>query len=263
MKAILFFHSNSGHTRRVCDYLCRQLPDAEWTLADMLQPAPPDLRGYNIAGFATWTYYMGVPPLVVDFIQSLPAQNQTPAFVLTTFGMMAGQGLKILDRAVRARGFMPVDGFSLHTPENYPPFVLKGQGWDSPNAPEPAALQPFQQFIVRLQNQLITPRSTKRPLRIGFWNSLMRPSPLKKVHKDMGLLQVDPTLCDGCGICQSACAYGAVQMDNLAPVFDTSACKACWNCFNQCPKKALSTARVGAVGQFSGLSPEFLQKLPL
>jgi ferredoxin/flavodoxin len=263
VKAILFFHSNSGHTRRVCDYLCRLLPGAEWTLADMQQPVPSDLRGYAVAGFVTWTYYMGVPPLVLDYIQSLPEQDQTPAFVLTTYGMMAGQGLKRLEQAVKARGFLPVDGFSLHTPENYPPFVLKGQGWDSPNAPEPALLQQFQQFIDRLQNQLLTHQPVRKPIRIGFWNCLMRPSSLKKVQRDMGPLLLDRALCDGCGVCQSACAYGAVKMDNLAPVFNPSACKACWNCFNQCPKKAISTAKVSAAGQFAGLSTEFLQKLPL
>jgi ferredoxin/flavodoxin len=262
MKAILFFHSNSGHTRRVCEYICRQIPGVEWTLADMRQPVPADLGGYAIAGFATWTYYMGIPPLVIDFIRSLPAQDQTPAFVLTTFGMMAGQGLKCLERAVRARGFMPIDGFSLHTPENYPPFVLKGQGWDSPNAPEPAALQQFGNFIARLQSQIVASHRSKRPIRIGFWNSLMRPSPLKKVQKDMGPLQVDQVLCDGCSICQAACAYGAVKMETPIPVFDAAACRACWNCFNQCPKKAIFTAKVGAAGQFAGLSSEFLQKLP-
>jgi len=263
VKAIIFFHSNSGQTRRVCDYICRQLPGIEWILADMRQPVPTDLHGFSLAGFATWTYYMGVPPLVLDYIQSLPVQNQTPAFVLTTFGMMAGQGLKCLERAVKARGYMPFDGFSLHTPETYPPFVLKGQGWDSPNAPEPAALKQFQQFITRLQIQIHSQQPTKKPIRIGFWNSLMKPSSLQKVQMDMGPLQVDPTLCNGCGVCQSACAYGAVQMLNLIPSFDLTACKACWNCFNYCPQKAISTAKVSAAGQFAGLSSGFMQKLPV
>ena len=97
MKAILFFHSNSGHTRRVCDYLCRQLPGIDWTLADMRQPAPAELSGYDLVGFATWTYYMGLPPLVVDFILSLPEQQQTPAFHFTTYGLMAGQSLKCFE----------------------------------------------------------------------------------------------------------------------------------------------------------------------
>jgi ferredoxin len=229
----------------------------------MRQAAPTDLSEYALTGFATWTYYMGVPPLVLDFIQSLPVQNKMPAFVVTTFGMMAGRGLKSLEKAIEARGFMPVDGFSLHTPENYPPFVLKGQGWDSPNAPEPVALQQFQQFIDRLQIQIHAQKPSKRPIRIGFWNSLMKASSLRKVQKDMGPLNVDMTLCNRCGVCQSACAYGAIQMQNSMPSFDPMACKACWNCFNHCPQKAISTARVSATGQFAGLSSGFIQKLPL
>ena len=263
MKAILFFHSNSGHTRRVCDYLCHQLPGIDWTLADMRQPVPSDLSMYKLVGFATWTYYMGLPPLVVDFIQSLQEQQHTPAFIITTYGLMAGQSLKYLEHTIRARGFMPVDGFSLHTPENYPPFVLKVKGWDSPNAPEPAALQQFEQFITRMRNRIDNPRMAGRPIRIGFWNSLMRPSSLKKVQKDMGPLLLDRALCDGCAACVAACAYGAARMENSAPVFDISACKACWNCFNTCPKKVLLTARVDSSGQFAGLSPEFCQKLPV
>ncbi len=263
MKAILFFHSNSGHTRRMCNYICRQVPGVDWTLADMRQPGPVDLDGYALAGFATWTYYMGVPPLVLDFIQSLPKQKQTPAILITTYGMMAGRSLKCIEQAVRARGFLPVDGFSLHTPENYPPFVLKGNGWASPNAPEPAALQQFEDFLARMRNRIDNPRTAKRRIRIGFWNSLMRPSSLKKIQKDMGALQLDMTLCDGCGACVAACAYNAAKMENSAPVFNASVCKACWNCFNICPKKALSTSRVDAGGQFAGLNPEFCQKLPV
>ncbi len=263
MKAILLFHSNSGHTRRVCDYLSRQLRGIDWTLADMRHPVPSELSGYDLVGFATWTYYMGVPPLVLDFIRSLPVQQHTPAFIVTTFGMMSGQSLKCLEQAIRTRGFQPVDGFSLHTPENYPPFVLKGNGWDSPNAPEPSALQQFEEFITRLRNRIDNPRMAGRPIRIGFWNSLMRPSSLNKVQKDMGTLQLDRTLCDGCAACVAACAYSAARMENSIPVFNTSACKACWNCFNACPKKALSTDRVDSSGQFAGLSPEFCQKLPV
>ncbi len=263
MKAIIFFHSNSGHTRRVCDYLCRQVPGIDWALADMRKPVPTELFTYELVGFASWTYYMGLPPLVIDFIQSLPNQQQKPVFIITTYGLMAGKSLKCLEQAVGARGFMPVDGFSLHTPENYPPFVLKGNGWDSPNAPEPPALQQFEDFLARMRNRIDNPKMARKPISIGFWNSLMRPSSLKKVLKDMGPLQLDRALCDGCAACVAACAYGAAKMENSIPVFDTSACKACWNCFNTCPKKALSTARVNAAGQYTGLSPDFLQKLPV
>jgi NAD-dependent dihydropyrimidine dehydrogenase PreA subunit len=259
MNGIIFYHSNSGQTRLVCEFLARQLPDLNWTLAEISASPRPDLASFDRVGIATWTYYMGLPPLLLDFIHNLPQQNGKPAFALTTFGMMPGQSLKRLAQELSQRGFTLGPSASLHCPENYPPFVLKGKGWDGADAPTAQEQLEFNRFIGQLKTWLPQGQPTGKP-KIGLLNTLMRPTTPQKARKEMGPLRVDAQSCTACGTCAQVCQYGAVRMQNQ-PVFDPAACQACWNCFNHCPQQALSTAKVGPAGQFSGPSPEFLARL--
>ncbi|PKO15210.1 MAG: hypothetical protein CVU39_11415 [Chloroflexi bacterium HGW-Chloroflexi-10] len=260
MKTLIYVHSNSGHTHLICEYLANRLPVTDWTLWNIRDNAAPDPTGFDRIGFASWTYYMGIPPLMLDFIQSLPLQQKQPAFVLTTFGMMPGQGLKRLARAASARGFEVHLGCSIHCPENYPPFVLKGKGWDAIEAPTPKEMEVFSSFVSTLENWLPKAQCPSEKIKIGILNTLMRPASPQKARQDMGTLEVNTAVCNGCGICVTACHYGAIVLQT-APIFMAEACCACWNCFNSCPQQAIYTQKVGAIGQYAKMHQNFKEKL--
>lgn len=50
---------------------------------------------------------------------------------------------------------------------------------------------------------------------------------------------IDPAFCQGCGICQQVCRFGAVRLDDLFYTVDPLACEGCAACHYQCPEAAI------------------------
>ena len=133
MKAVIFYYSSTGNTRLACQYLARRLKDVDFELIDITQGNDANEGLYDVVGFATPTFHLGVPPLMENFFRQLPIQSHKPAFVFNTYGAMSGRTLKHLAKLVSEHGFSVIAGHSLLTPENYPPFILKG--WANEDAP--------------------------------------------------------------------------------------------------------------------------------
>ncbi len=50
---------------------------------------------------------------------------------------------------------------------------------------------------------------------------------------------IDPTRCDGCGLCLSACRLCAIQRTDSGIAIDPAICEACQSCYYQCPIHAI------------------------
>ncbi len=261
MKGILFYHSNSGNTQFICNYLQHQLQNVDLTLHDVADPLPADLEQFDVLGFATWTFFLGLPPFFQYFLNDLPQQSSKPAFALNTFGMMPGQALKLLTNQLTAKGLVVIAGHSLHTPESYPPYIIKQ--WDSADAPDEKANTAFHTFIDELDDKLMRLNKNesvaKAAIKIGLFNHLMRPYSLTKARKQMGTLLVDADLCTECGTCVENCLYEAIDI-NPGPIFDAEKCHACWACFNHCPEKAIYTEKINGIGHYAQPNSQFIEK---
>jgi ferredoxin/flavodoxin len=262
MKAAIFYYSGTGNTRLACQYLAQRIANIEFDLLNITNSKRADLTHYDVVGFATATQHMGVPYLFEDFIKNLPSQQNKPAFVLNTYGAMSGRTLKNLAKLVTAGGFNVIAGHSLLTPENYPPFILKG--WANEDAPNDEEMENFHQFITDLERRLGTIRTGQlvvpAKINIGFFNSLMRPASPAKSRKKMGELLVDESNCTECRTCADGCPYGAIALDPK-PVFNTNRCHGCWMCFNHCPQQAIFTQKIRGEGHYSQPLPQFVAKM--
>ena len=67
--------------------------------------------------------------------------------------------------------------------------------------------------------------------------------------------KVDEILCSGCGECEKACPFLAIQVDGVAKV-DREFCLGCGVCAGQCPEDALKMIRDKSKGE-----PMDIQKL--
>jgi ferredoxin len=249
-KGIICYYSGSGNTRLACQYIQNKVQSVKFDLFNIARSGVPDLDGYAVAGFATFTDFWGPPHLMQSFIEKLSPQNGKPAFVFNTYGAVNGKTLLMLGKWASAAGFKLVAGHTLHTPESYPPMVAGGHG--NEDHPDQKELKKFQEFVSGLDRTLGLIKEGKEikvaKLNIGLLNSLLFAFPRTQSRKDMGLKYVDDS-CDECGICEKICPYGAVKL-NPKPVFDMHKCYGCWSCYNHCPKKAIYTRKFRGVGHY-------------
>ena len=252
MKTLFCYHSQSGSTATACRSLSKKMDFVSWHLWDVATGIPPEIETYDLIGFATWTYYLGLPPFFEQFLSVLPDQNGKPAFLFSTFGVMPGQVLVKMKKILTAKGYTVLDGYSLHTPESYPPYIVKG--WHNLDAPASREVAEFESFAARLAGHLQSIHTGKasKPakIKLDLFSRLIPPYSLQKIRLEMGSLAVDAALCDQCGICSQACLYGAID-SRVPPVFDPEKCMGCWACFNHCPQQAIFTSKVRGQGQYS------------
>lgn len=261
MKGIICYYSGSGNTRLACRYLAKKTVNAAFNLCNIVRDGTPDLGAYDCAGFATFTDFWGPSQLMLDFIARLQGGGK-PAFVFNTFGFMSGRTLPKLAGTVRGRGFTVIAGFSLHTPENYPPMIARGMG--APEAPSPKELADFDAFIADFDAALgeiaRTGATKRRVYRPTTGSAIMPMFSRRKAVKDMGPKSVDEALCNECGVCAKGCPVGAISMGPL-PLFDMAACRGCWFCYNHCPTKAIYTKKFRNIGHYPAPNEALRKKL--
>lgn len=240
MKGVICYYSGSGNTRLACKYIAGKI-EVPFDLVDVVKDKEVDLEAYDVAGFATFTYFGRPPYLFQRFIDRLPQQQDKLAFVFNTYGFISLKTLRILERKVAELGLKVIAGHSLKTPEAYPPMIARGMGAE--DAPNEKALRDFKTFITELGQLLRSAmegqKVKRRRVRIGLVNSILPAFPRIMARKDMGEKYVDESLCTECDVCQK-CPYEAIRLDPK-PVFDMSKCYGCWRCYNQCPEHAIYT----------------------
>jgi heterodisulfide reductase subunit A len=72
-------------------------------------------------------------------------------------------------------------------------------------------------------------------------SSALIPLSLGKVKVESVACAIDPLLCSGCGLCEEACVYGALTLDDRRGVMTANqvVCKGCGACATACPSGAI------------------------
>lgn len=261
MRGAIYYYSATGNTALAAGRLAQRMP-VPFELIDVTASRHVDLTSTDVFAFASPTDFVGIPRAYEAFIEALPTQDRTPAFVFNTFGAISGKTLRILAKAVAARGFTVLGGHSLHVPENYPPMIARGMG--AADAPSPRVLADFDAFIARTAASVEALRdggtAESQRIRIGALNSLIPRRKRTTARDDMGEKSVDAQACTECGKCRRNCPYGAISLEPR-PVFDMAKCYGCWRCYNLCPAGAISTAKFQGGPFYSGPTQALREKL--
>lgn len=144
MKGAICCYSGSGNTALACRYLAAEVKDIEFDLIDITDAKAIDADVYDVIGFAAFADFFGPSQVFLDFVDGLPHQDGKLAFVFNTYGFISGKTLRAMERAVTSKGFRVFAGHTLHTPESYPPMIVRGMGNEqAPSAKEKAAFDSF------------------------------------------------------------------------------------------------------------------------
>ncbi|MFC2105516.1 EFR1 family ferrodoxin [Candidatus Bipolaricaulota bacterium] len=259
MRGLICHYSGSGNTRLACEVIEAKTAAIDFELFDVVSNRMPESDEYHLVGFAAWTDFLNPPQRMKAFLESFPRQSHMPAFVFNTFGSFSGKTLATLHRWVRARGFHVIAAHSLHTPENYPPMIKRGYGFE--NSPNEKELAAFDAFIARLDGlaNLLVAGEDVPAHRVGL--SRFMPS-FTRMHsrRSMGEKFVDEAACTECGVCRDCCPYDAIELAPK-PIFDQSKCYGCWACYHHCPTQAIFTKKIREVPQYARPNDQLRKKL--
>ena len=251
MRGIICYYSSTGNTRLACRYIEHQIPGVDFDLWDITKRDDIAFEAYDIAGFATFTDFLGPPRVFQTFLRCLPRRDGQFAFVFNTFGSLSGRTLKVLEKRVSAKGFRVIAGHSLHTPESYPPMIARGKGHEtSPTGKELVAFDEFVADLGMLLREIGEGASIpRRRIQVGALNSVAPVLPRTTARNDMGNKHVDEGLCTECGVCAKGCPYGAIRLAPK-PEFDDGKCYGCWRCYNRCPVRAIYTRKLRGTSHY-------------
>ena len=261
MKVLICYYSGSGNTKLACEKIVKSIQNADFALYNIVTETNVEIEKYDVVGFACFTDFGGVPFLMQNFIEKLTRQKSY-AFVFNTYGFIAGRVLLDLFNLVKSKGFKMMGGLSFHTPENYPPMIVRGL--PNTKAPNRRELKKFENFITYLDQTFYAIENNKnieeKKVSIGLLSKIIPRSARTKARKDMGQKYVDLTLCTKCGSCQKGCPYVAINL-NPFPEFDMNKCYGCWYCYNHCTKQAIYTNKYRGKGHYPSPLPVLKEKL--
>lgn len=249
-KGIIFYYSGSGNTKLACNYIKNQLTDTcSIKLIDITRNftfQELNVDEYDLFGFSTFTNFWDASKIFYDFLDKLAINVPKPAFILNTYGFTKGFVLNSIKKILERKNFRVIAGYSLHTPESYPPMIKSGKGYV--NAPNSKELKKFNEFLLWLGNfckkdQLMNEKYKRisKGLIFKFIAWIIRIN-LKTPHKDMGNKTIKEETCTQCGICANGCPYNAIKLDPY-PIFDEKLCYGCWYCYNHCPTQSIQTRK--------------------
>ncbi len=261
MKGIICYYSGSGNTKLACNYIKSKIQNANFELFNIVDKEVPNFDNYDIVGFATFTDFGAPPKYIYSYFGRISDQKGKNAFVFNTFGFMSGGTLKNLENLLETSGFNVVSGYSLHTPENYPPMRKRGKDFD--HAPTTKELQEFNEYIKVLDKQIQelsqNKEIEKKKIKKTF-SSLILKFSREKAKEDFGIQELKSELCTECGVCFNGCPYDAITM-NPKPTFNHDICAGCWYCYNNCKNKAIVTHKFKGDFQYPKPIKQLKEKL--
>ena len=255
-KILIFYHSATGNTSWIARKLANSLKEygVEVDTCNIVhRPAAIDFSGYDVIGFGCPV--MGFRPsfAITKFIDSLPQQQNIPAFIFTTYTGIHANAPWVLANRLQRQGFVVVAHENFYSEESWP--ILRSIGFISNRGKPNEQSLPYIRHFARRLSPVIKELSTNTTLQSSqlpyskfnpfyYLGLMVTPDKLRGI---MGKKVAEKEKCTQCGFCKTYCAVEAITL-NPYPTFHEN-CTGCWGCFNICPEGAIKTI-VGTKGRY-------------
>jgi flavodoxin len=244
---LIFYHTATGNTGWLTGQIARLLREkgCAVTLRNIAhQRDTSDIAGYDLIGFGCPV--MGFRPTfsMSDFINSLPKQKETAAFIYVTCAGISAGSLWILSQLLSAKGCVVTAARQFRGEVSWPMARVAGIIPDR-GRPDARDMQAISEFSTGVYEALTRSagKSPAAPVAVPFaflnpFSWLGRVNRAAYLRTIMGGKRVDQSRCNCCGLCEKYCGSRAVSLAPW-PEFSDSCC-GCWGCYSICPQQAIS-----------------------
>jgi ferredoxin len=190
-----------------------------------------DITGYKRVGFVYPVYFLGLPLLVREFIETLaiPAHYDGYYFTIATYANNRGNAVKQVDAILRKHG----KGLSYSANIKMGDNAIAFYGSNS-------NLKKLAVSYKRDMAEIIPIIIAQQISKIGYsfrlaeqYYNIMIP---RMAKRDTGFRVLE--ICTQCGICAKVCPVNNIVADKGNPVFNHN-CQQCMACIQLCPQKAI------------------------
>lgn len=246
---MLYWYSGTGNSKFVAEQIAKTINDSE------LKFIPDEVRKLHAGeeikigkeatlGFCFPVYSWGIPPVVLDFIDSIPAEIFRDKYIycILTCGDEAGLAAEMFCKHLNKRGVKANSLFTVIMPNDY--VMLPGFDIDAKSLQH----SKVEKAIRRIEEIAchVRERESIEDVFRGSWPKLKTRIvyPLfKKWGVQTSRWKVDADKCISCGKCASVCpAINITLKENkigkILPVWGKK-CYSCTACFHYCPERAI------------------------
>jgi len=185
-------------------------------------------------------YSWGVPPIVLEFICSMPRGEGRQIYCLMTCGDETGLAPRMFRRHAGLRGWRVAGIWSVIMPNTY--VFLPGFDVDSPQVEE-RKLTAVDSRIYEISQAIR--KSHQGDDYISGSLAWFKTALIYPLFKRWGIIRSGwwhTAECTGCGICAKVCPVQNIKIMDGKPIY-SDRCTSCLSCYHHCPQRAIRYGR--------------------
>ena len=240
---MIIYFSGTGNTAMAAQMLATELGEDHLVQTDskmLLHPESYSLR--NVGGRIIWAfpiYSWGVPPVMVDFMQNVLADESVADarhYMLATCGDDMGYADRQWRSIMKKRGWCAAAAFAVQMPNTY--VCMKGFDVDSPSL-EKQKLSDAPYAVAKIAESILNDGRDILIRKPFSWVKTYVVYPwFKKYAMSAKSFHFDDA-CISCGKCAASCPMDNIRMVNSHPSWSDH-CAMCLRCYHICPVHAVA-----------------------
>lgn len=233
MNSVIYYFSGTGNSYKTALEISNRIGDCELVpivAATKMESFKVDCKK---VGFIFPLYYLGLPKVVLEFMEKVQIENADYVYAVVTRGWpLVGGAIKEMKRILQRKGKSLDLGVYIQMPQTDFTFA-----WVPRPEKQKEILGRFNKRIDQVIDHIKNENKKYDFEPISFMLDSNSGEFIAQVNSMDGQYTVNSS-CNGCGLCAKICPVDNIQIVKGVPQWNHN-CQMCVGCFHYCPMQAI------------------------